>query len=131
MPVIKRYPNRKLYDTERKQYINLSDIARMIRQGKEIQVLDHATNDDLTALTLTQVILEAEKKQAGFLPRSLLSGLIRAGEEHLHTLYNEFKLDTYAFETGFASYGIPTREDIDRLHQQLEELAQKISALEH
>jgi polyhydroxyalkanoate synthesis repressor PhaR len=83
MPVIKRYPNRKLYDTEAKEYITLEGIARQIRQGQPIQVTDNATGEDLTALTLTQIIFEQEKKQAGFLPHALLEGLIQAGGSRL------------------------------------------------
>ena len=86
MPLIKRYPNRKLYDTEAKQYITLDQIASLIRQGKEVHVVDHATGEDLTALTLTQVILEQEKKRGGFLPHTVLTGLIQAGGERLSTL---------------------------------------------
>jgi len=79
MPLIKRYPNRKLYDTEAKQYITLDGIADQIRQGEEVSVIDHATGEDLTTLTLTQIIVEQEKKQSGLLPRSVLAGLIQAG----------------------------------------------------
>jgi polyhydroxyalkanoate synthesis repressor PhaR len=86
MLVIKRYPNRKLYDTEAKQYITLNGIAVLIRQGKEVQVVDHATGEDLTAVTLTQVILEQEKQRSGFLPQTVLTGLIQAGGERLATL---------------------------------------------
>jgi polyhydroxyalkanoate synthesis repressor PhaR len=86
MTVIKRYPNRKLYDTEAKQYITLERIAELIRQGQEVQVVDHATGEDLTALTLTQVILEQEKKRKGFLPQAVLTGLIQAGGETMGTL---------------------------------------------
>jgi polyhydroxyalkanoate synthesis repressor PhaR len=86
MPLIKRYPNRKLYDTEAKQYITLEGIATLIRQGEEIRVVDHATGEDLTAVTLSQVILEQQKRQDGFLPQTVLTGLIRAGGERLSTL---------------------------------------------
>jgi polyhydroxyalkanoate synthesis repressor PhaR len=86
MPVIKRYPNRKLYDTEAKRYITLQEIAALIRQGEEVQVVDHGTGEDLTAVTLTQVILEQEKKWGGFLPQTVLAGLIQAGGERLSTL---------------------------------------------
>ncbi len=86
MPIIKRYPNRKLYDTEAKKYITLDGIADMIRQGQEVQVLDHATNEDLTNVTLTQIIFEQEKKQSGFLPKSVLTGLVQAGGETMNVL---------------------------------------------
>jgi polyhydroxyalkanoate synthesis repressor PhaR len=84
--VIKRYPNRKLYDTEAKQYITLDGIATLIRQGEQVSVVDHASSEDLTALTLTQVIFEQEKRRSGFLPQSVLTGLIQAGGETMTTL---------------------------------------------
>ena len=86
MRLVKRYPNRKLYDTEAKQYVTLNGIAELIRDGYEVQVIDHTTGEDLTAVTLTQIIFEQEKKQGGFLPRSVLTGLVQAGGERLSTL---------------------------------------------
>src|SRR5512133_2765626 len=86
MRVIKRYPNRKLYDTEAKQYISLDRIAELIREGQEIHVVDHATQEDLTTVTLTQVIFEQEKKQDSELPKTVLTALIRASGDTLSTL---------------------------------------------
>ncbi|WP_420629991.1 polyhydroxyalkanoate synthesis regulator DNA-binding domain-containing protein [Candidatus Leptofilum sp.] len=86
MPVIKRYPNRKLYDTDAKKYITLDGIAELIRDGAEVQVVDHTTEEDLTAVTLTQIIFEQEKRNSGFLPKSVLTGLVRAGGDTLNTL---------------------------------------------
>ncbi|GIV67477.1 polyhydroxyalkanoate synthesis regulator DNA-binding domain-containing protein [Caldilinea sp.] len=83
MPVIKRYPNRKLYDTEAKRYVTLDQIAEMIQARKDVLVIDHETGEDLTNLTLSQIIFEQEKKGAGFLQRSLLANLIRAGGDTL------------------------------------------------
>ncbi|UCC51539.1 MAG: hypothetical protein JSV68_20905 [Anaerolineaceae bacterium] len=86
MSVIKRYPNRKLYDTEAKRYITLDGIAKLIREGEEVVVVDHTTDEDLTAVTLTQIIFEQEKKRGGFLPKSVLTGLVQAGGDTLNTL---------------------------------------------
>ena len=86
MPAIKRYPNRKLYDTEAKHYITLEGIAAFIRDGEKVSVIDHATGEDLTALVLTQIIVEQEKKRSGFLPQSVLTGLIKAGGDTISTL---------------------------------------------
>ena len=179
MPVIKRYPNRKLYDTEGKRYITLDGIAELIRQRQDVRVLDHATGEDLTALTLSQIIFEQEKKHAGFLPHPVLTGLIRAGGDTLSTLRR-----TLAVSLGFlqhvdeeiqqrverlvsqgeltpdesrklllkllprqlrshdgswreeqdleqllAAQGVPTREDLQRVSEQLNQLAAKIDAL--
>jgi polyhydroxyalkanoate synthesis repressor PhaR len=79
MPVIKRYPNRKLYDTGAKQYVSLDGIADLIRGGADVRVVDYTTGEDLTALILMQVIVEQEKKKSGFLPQSVLAGLVQAG----------------------------------------------------
>ncbi|MFW5941605.1 MAG: polyhydroxyalkanoate synthesis regulator DNA-binding domain-containing protein [Chloroflexota bacterium] len=86
MHLIKRYPNRKLYDTEAKTYVTLDGIAELIRAGDDVQVIDHRSGEDLTAVTLTQIIFEQEKKHAGFLPRAVLTGLIQAGGDRLSTL---------------------------------------------
>ena len=79
MPQIKRYPNRKLYDTEAKRYVTLDELAGLIQAGADIQVIDHESGEDLTNVTLTQVVLEQQKKPSGFLSRSLLTNLIRTG----------------------------------------------------
>lgn len=84
--IIKRYPNRKLYDTEAKRYITLDGIAELIKNGQEVQVIDHTTDEDLTAVTLTQIIFEQEKKKGGFLPKSVLTGLVQAGGDTVNTL---------------------------------------------
>jgi polyhydroxyalkanoate synthesis repressor PhaR len=86
MLVIKRYPNRKLYDTEAKGYITLEQIADLIRGGQEIQVIDNVTGEDLTAVVLTQIILEQEKKQAGFVPSAILAGLVQSGGRTINSL---------------------------------------------
>jgi len=86
MPLIKRYPNRKLYDTEAKQYVTLDGIAALIRQGQDVQVVDYGSGEDLTTLTLAQVILERERARSSGLPKSVLTGLIQAGGDTLQAL---------------------------------------------
>ena len=86
MIVIKRYPNRKLYNTASKKYVTLDQLAKIIRSGQEIQIFEHSNGEDLTAVTLSQVIYEQEKKHAGFLPRSVLTGLVQSGGQTLSSL---------------------------------------------
>lgn len=86
MPIIKRYSNRKLYDTESKRYVTLEDLAEFIRQGEDIRVLDHSTGEDLTSVTLLQVIFEEQKKIGGLLPQVFLTRMIRAGGETVNSL---------------------------------------------
>jgi len=86
MLIIKRYPNRKLYNTQTKKYITLSEIAQIIRQGTDIQVIDYNSGEDLTVLTLSQIIFEEEKKKAGLFSRSTLTNLIKTGENKVSAL---------------------------------------------
>lgn len=86
MPVIKRYANRKLYDTDSKRYVTLEDLAEFIRQGEDVRVVDHVTGEDLTSVTLLQVVFEEEKKIGGLLPQVFLTRLIRTGGDTLNTL---------------------------------------------
>lgn len=83
MPLIKRYPNRKLYDTEARRYITLEEIAEQIQRGAEVQVLDHASGADLTALTLSQIVFALQKKQRGVFSHSLLATLIHNSAQRL------------------------------------------------
>lgn len=86
MPVIKRYANRKLYDTESKRYVTLEDLAAFIRDGEDVRVVDHVTGDDLTSMTLLQVVFEEEKKIGGLLPQVFITRLIRAGGGRVNAL---------------------------------------------
>jgi polyhydroxyalkanoate synthesis repressor PhaR len=78
--VIKRYSNRKLYDTEESRYVTLDEIEEMIRDGKEIAVVDAASGEDLTSVTLAQIILENERSHRAALPSAFLHQLIKYGE---------------------------------------------------
>jgi polyhydroxyalkanoate synthesis repressor PhaR len=83
--VIRKYGNRRLYDTSASRYVNLDEIAALIRDGHEIQVVDAKTGKDLTRVTLTQIITEDAKGQPTGLPLELLRQLIlvtdKAGQE--------------------------------------------------
>ncbi|HBH00836.1 MAG: hypothetical protein A2X36_02035 [Elusimicrobia bacterium GWA2_69_24] len=78
--VIKRYSNRKLYDTQESRYVTLDEIEEMVRSGKEVAVVDAASGEDLTAVTLTQIILENERNHRTTLPTAFLHQLIKHGE---------------------------------------------------
>jgi polyhydroxyalkanoate synthesis repressor PhaR len=78
--VIKRYSNRKLYDTQESRYVTLEEIEEMIRGGKEISVVDASTGEDLTSVTLAQIILENERNHRAALPSAFLHQLVKHGE---------------------------------------------------
>jgi len=78
--VIKRYSNRKLYDTQESRYVTLEELEELIRAGKEISVVDVSTGEDLTSVTLAQIILENERNHRVALPTGFLHQLIMHGE---------------------------------------------------
>ncbi len=77
MRVIKRYSNRKLYDTADKRYVTLDQIATLVREGEEIKVVDNESGEDLTSVTLQQILVEQEKRKEGGLPKNILTSLVR------------------------------------------------------
>jgi polyhydroxyalkanoate synthesis repressor PhaR len=79
--VIKKYGNRRLYDTTGSRYVNLDDLAAMVRAGKDVRVVDAKTGNDLTRVTLTQIITEDAKDKPTGLPLELLRQLIVASDE--------------------------------------------------
>lgn len=80
--VIKRYTNRKLYDTVESRYVTLDEIAVMVKEGAEVRIVDNRTKEDLTSVTLAQIIFEEEKKQ-NQMPLSVLREIIRRPGESL------------------------------------------------
>ena len=80
--VIKRYTNRKLYDTVESRYVTLDEIAEMVKQGVEVKIVDNRTKEDLTSVTLAQIVFEEEKKKSQ-MPLDLLREIIRRPGESL------------------------------------------------
>src|SRR5438105_15488129 len=76
--LIKKYPNRRLYDTKTSSYITLADVKQMVLKQEEFQVVDAKSGDDLTRQILLQIILEQESAGAPMLSSDLLSQLIRS-----------------------------------------------------
>ncbi len=78
--IIKRYANRKLYDTSKSSYVTLEEISRMVREGQDVKIIDHKSKKDITSVTLAQIIFEKEKQQR-VIPSSTLRDTIRSGGE--------------------------------------------------
>lgn len=96
--VIRKYGNRRLYDTSASRYVNLDEIAAMIRRGTDIQVVDAKSGEDLTRVVLTQIISEDVKGQPSGLPLELLKQLILASDH----ARQEFL--TWYLRTAFEAY---------------------------
>ncbi len=81
--LVKRYSNRKLYDTSESRYVTLDEIARWVKAGEEVKIVENESGEDLTAVTFAQIILEEERKRNGYLSLPLLRNLIQHGEAAL------------------------------------------------
>ena len=96
--LIKKYGNRRLYDTTGSRYVNLDDLAAMVRAGKDVRVVDAKSGHDLTRVTLTQIITEDAKGKPTGLPLELLRQLIVASDEMRQEFlmwYLKSAFDTY------------------------------------
>lgn len=82
---IKKYANRKLYHTNRRQYITLDGIGELIQRGEEVRVIDNESGEDITASILAQVVLQARGRKSA-LPTHLLTDMIQAGSGRLADL---------------------------------------------
>jgi len=108
--IIKKYANRRLYDTSTSRYINLEEIATLIRNGKEVRVVDAKTGEDLTRVTLTQIIVEDAKGGPTGLPLELLRQLIvasdHAGREfvmwYLNSAFNAYQKVQESLQSGLS-----------------------------
>ena len=106
--LIRKYENRRLYDTSTSRYINLEDVAGMVRNGTDVRVVDTKTGEDLTRVILTQIIVEDARGQPSGLPLELLRQLIvasdRAGQEfimwYLKAAFDAFHKVQEAVESG-------------------------------
>jgi len=95
--IVKKYGNRRLYDTSGSRYVNLEDIAALIREGKDVRIVDAKTGQDLTRVTLTQIITE-DAKEKPTLPLELLRQLVVASDQARQEFimwYLKSAFDTY------------------------------------
>lgn len=89
---IKKYSNRRLYDSTNKRYVTLEDIAALIREGSEIVVVDSQSGENITKVILIQVILESEKNREDILPVSFLHMLIKYGNQVAKDFFENYFL---------------------------------------
>lgn len=87
---LKKYANRRLYDTEKSVFVSLSQVADLVKQGRELEIRDDKTGEDVTAFILTQIVLEEVKRKTLLLPVSLLSLIIRYGDSVLSEFFDRY-----------------------------------------
>ena len=88
--LIKKYPNRRLYNTETSSYITVKDVAELIKLGHRVEVQEVNNGDDVTALVLTQIVMDKAKNNQGLLPVSLLHLVIQYGENDLYDFFDKY-----------------------------------------
>jgi len=142
--LIKKYANRKLYDTRTSRYITLDGIAQLVREGHEIEVVDRDNGQDLTQVTLSQIVLSEEKRgparlvDAGgemlhdrgqalldYVRRTLnvpsdLRGQVERGREGFETMVDD------AIEQALRRLRIPTRHDLDKINDRLDRISAQL-----
>lgn len=114
--VIKRHGNRRLYNTETKSYVNYADLAKIVRDGNDVRVVDSASGEDVTKAVLIQVILEEEKKNKTVLPTEFLFQLLRSREESMQDFFKNH------LAASFNAY-LKTKEEFDNRFRSMLEMA--------
>src|SRR5215469_17751830 len=140
--LIKKYANRKLYDTQTSRYITLDGISRLVREGHDIQVVDRDTGRDLTPLILSQIVVSEEKlgevgdtlhdrgqtlfdyvRRTLSGPAAMVSSRVERGRSELEELVD------VAVERALTRLSIPTRRDLESLNARIDELEARIASL--
>ena len=114
--VIKRHGNRRLYNTETKAYVNYEDLAKLVRDGNDIKVIDSTTKEDVTKAVLIQVILDEEKANKTALPTEFLFQILRAREDSVQDFFKNH------LAASFNAY-LKTKEEFDNRFRTMLEMA--------
>ncbi len=132
--LIKRYENRKLYDTEASRYVSLGDVADLVRSGVTVRIEDNATGRDLTAQTLMQAILEEGKQGKHLLPSEILHDLLRQSSRALDSGFEQIKqsMDEFIHSSVTQLSRLvqsPRARELEALRQQLRQLERQLADL--
>ena len=135
--VVRKYENRRLYDTSSSRYVNLPEIAQMVREGTEVQVVDAKSGDDITRVILTQIIHEDARQKKGDLPLPFLRELIVTSDRAFRDFLSWYADDALPFlertlETlkQKAAPGIPGKPEAPLKADDVESLKARIADLE-
>ena len=116
MLLIKRYGNRRLYNTETQTYVNYQHLIKLVRDGQDIKVVDSTTKEDVTKAVLIQLILEEEKDKKSILPTPFLFQLLRSREESMQDFFSNH------LSASFDAY-LKTKEEFDKRFRTMLEMA--------
>jgi len=140
--LIKKYANRKLYDTKTSRYITLEGISELVREGAEIEVVDRESGRDLTPLILSQLVLSEEKRGGGQMngghrsaalldyvrgalnvPAAIVGSEVEKRRGDLESIVDE------AIDNALRRLSIPSRRDIERMERRLDQIAGRLERL--
>lgn len=110
MVLIKRYANRKLYNTTTRKYVTLDEIALLLQEGQEVQVVDHPSGEDITTATLTQILAQQEKTITGSVPPDLLARMVQLSGLTLNAMKES--IQAFLDPIGYVSHEVKRRLDI-------------------
>lgn len=136
--VIKKYENRRLYDTAGSRYVNLDEVAQMVRDGMDVQVVDAGTGEDLTRLILTQIIVEDAKGQNSTFPLDVLRQMVMAsGAIGQEALLKYMKSTVEMYQNAYRAF-TPPAMPLDFMQQmmnmgqarEVDELRRRVAELE-
>ena len=129
--ILKRYENRKMYDTEKRTYISLEAIAELIRDNVDIKVVDNVTGNDITTQTLTQVIFEEGKKGRNPLSNEMLHDVIRWGNSMIDDGIKQVRegIDNLMPESLSKIFDKAPKSDMGELKKRIESLENAIDLL--
>lgn len=135
MKLIKRYTNRKLYDTERSCYVTLDEIAEMVREGEEVSIVDNRSGEDLTTVTLAQIVYEAEKKDRRLLPLQSLRLIIQSPSDFLARIsrpVQEFQKETQERVRGIRRRAEEQQEELaGNVREFIDNVQRSVDAIGH
>jgi polyhydroxyalkanoate synthesis repressor PhaR len=126
--LIKKYSNRRLYNTQESKYVKLEDIAGIIRDGHDIRVIDTKTKEDITKQVLAQIIMEEEKNQNDILPMSLFYKIIRSNEDFIRDFFENYlnsTLDSYLSYRQAMEEKIKEMQDMSKLPYEMGDVFMK------
>ena len=124
--IIRKYPNRRLYDTSSGRYVNLEDVAQLIRSGAEVQVVDARTGEDLTRVVLTQIIVEDAKGQPAALPLDLLRQLVMATDKAFSDVRSAAMSPFHMVRNLLAPQPSATEKELEQLRLRVAELEARV-----
>ncbi len=143
--LIKKYANRKLYDTKTSHYVTLEDISELVRDGAEIQVVDRESGRDITSVTLAQIVTSEEKRSVpnghaedrlergqqllGYVRDALNLPAVIVGQEMERRRGELETIVDVAIERAMSRLAIPSRRDVERLNRRVDELSRRVESL--